>query len=35
MRFVDSKRSLNSPVVYATVRSKAVVSLLFLFFVAL
>ena len=30
--FVDSKRSLNRAVVYATDRPKAVVSVLFLFF---
>ena len=33
--FVDSKRSLNRPVVYATDRSKAVVPIWFLFCVAL
>ena len=33
--FVDSKISLNPGVVYATDRSKAVVSVLFLFYVAL
>ena len=37
VKFVDSKRSLTtpSPVVYATDRSKAVVPVLFLFYVAL
>ena len=34
-RFVDSKSALNSPVVYNTDRSKAVVLVLFLFCVAL
>ena len=35
MKFVDSKSMLQSPVVYATDRSKAVVPVLFLFCVAL
>ena len=35
MKCVDSKRSLNVTVVYATDRSKAVVPVLFLFCVAL
>ena len=34
-KFVDSKRSLNSPVVHATDRSKAIVPVLFFFSVAL
>ena len=35
MKFVDSLRSLNPPVVYATDRSKAVVPVLFLICVVL
>ena len=35
MRYIDNKISLNSPVIYATDLSKAVVPVLFLFCVAL
>ena len=35
MKFVDNKSALNPPVVYATDSSKAVVPMLFLFFMAL